>query len=88
MHAELSSSVLSSGRCWEQGSMREWVRSQVPDLRFEGEILVGGSDKINAIAGARIVAVRESHGFGCCGQFSPGQQAHQSCLGKGSAALE
>jgi hypothetical protein len=26
-------SVLSSGRCWEQGSMREWVRSQVPDLR-------------------------------------------------------
>ena len=68
--------------------MREWVRSQVPDLRFEGEIVVGDSDRINAIAGARIFAVRESHGFGCCRQFSPGQQAHQSCLGKGSAALE
>jgi len=44
--------------------MREWVRSQVPDLRFEGEILVGDSDRINAIASARISAVRESHGFG------------------------
>jgi hypothetical protein len=41
---------------------------------------VGDSDRINAIAGARIFAVRECHGFGCCGQFSPGQHALQSSL--------
>ena len=76
------------GRCWEQGSIKEWVHSQVPDLRFEGEILVVGSYRINAIAGARIFAARESHGFGCCGQFSPGQHAHQSCLRIGSAEHE
>ena len=51
------------GRCWEQGSIKEWVHSQVPDLRFEGEILVVGSYRINAIAGAWIFAVRESLGF-------------------------
>jgi hypothetical protein len=68
--------------------MREWVRSQVPDLRFGRGGGVWDSDRINAIAGARIFAARESHGFGCCGQFSPGQHAHQSCLRIGSAEHE
>ena len=53
----------------------------------------GISDRINAIAGALIFAVSE----GCvgnptvsggCGQFSPGEHAHQRCVRIGCATQE
>ena len=51
------------------------------------------SDRINAIAGALIFAVSEGgvgHPTvsGGCGQFSPGEHAHQRCVRIGSAAQE
>jgi hypothetical protein len=80
-------SVLSSGRCWEQGC-KNGCAPRCWTCALGGGGGVADSDRINAIAGARIFAVRESHGFGCCGQFSPGQHAHQSCLRIGSAKQE
>ena len=52
------------------------------------------SDRISAIAGALIFAFWEGGGVGNptvsggCGQFSPGEHAHQRCLRIGSAAQE
>jgi hypothetical protein len=51
----------------------------------------GIADRINAIVGALIVAVSEGGvgnptPSGGCGQFSPGEHAHQRCLRIGSAA--
>ena len=53
----------------------------------------GISDRINAIAGALIFAVSEvgvgnPTVSGGCGQFSPGEHAHQRCVRIGSAAQE
>ena len=64
------------------------LRISTRAIVFYAELVVmlgfGISDRINAIAGALIFAVSEAGGggVGCCGQFSPGQHAPQSCFGR------
>ena len=84
--------------CWKvRGGGRYHPRIMTKAIVFYVELVVmlgyRISDRINAIAGDLIFAVSEGgvgHPTvsGGCGQFSPGEHAHQRCVRIGSEAQE